>query len=200
MLFFVKILQKFVPYGLFSVFLLMRAFIKPSPIKRKRGCFFMFRKRISAILVAMCLLSLCITGANALVGAQPIPEQPQTEQPKSPLIGPGDTVITPFYDYTNTTNTAISIPASGLAVCTGVLMGYQGTTTKVSIYIYLQQYKSSGWTTIQSWSASYNTYKGTLQGTYNVPKGYTYRVMASYYAYNGAAYENIVRYSPEVKH
>ncbi len=101
--------------------------------------------------------------------------------------------------YTNTTKTTLSISTSGTATCTGSLTGYSGTTTKVEIFLYLQQYKNGAWSNVTgSWYSLFNTYKGTLQKTYGVAKGYQYRVKASYYAYSGSQFENIVKYSGTV--
>jgi hypothetical protein len=54
------------------------------------------------------------------------------------------------------------------------------------------------WTTIESWYKTFDSYKGMLEGTSSVSTGYFYRVKASYYAYCGSDYENIVNYSQTV--
>lgn len=108
--------------------------------------------------------------------------------------------ISPYYDYTNSTTTDIYISSSGEASATGSLTGYQDITTKVTINLYLQQYANGSWKTVDSWSETFNKYRGSLQGESTVSKGYKYRVKASYYAYSGSKYENIVSYSEEVKY
>ena len=111
------------------------------------------------------------------------------------------TVVTPKWSYVLTMNTNLSISSSGTAICTGKITGYSGTTTKVEIYLYLQQYKNGAWSTVSggSWYQLFNSYKGTLQKTKSgLAKGYQYRVRASYYAWSGSNSENIVDYSGTV--
>lgn len=109
-------------------------------------------------------------------------------------------VIVPMWDYTNYTNTTLTISGSGTATATGVITGYQNITTSVSIYLYLQQYKNDAWTTIDSWYETFDSYKGTLEETTSVSPCYSYRVKASYYAYCGSDYENIINYSQTVSY
>jgi len=54
------------------------------------------------------------------------------------------------------------------------------------------------WTTVDIWYETFDNYRGILEETASVPQGYTYRVKASYYAYCGPDYENIVNYSQTV--
>lgn len=109
----------------------------------------------------------------------------------------GNEMIAESALYISSTSTTLIISSSGTATCTGKVTGYQGTTTKVEIYLYLQQYKSGSWVTVQngSWYASFNTYQGTLQKQLGVTRGYQYRVKASYYAYSGSACESLTDYS-----
>jgi len=108
---------------------------------------------------------------------------------------------TPKWSYTATYDTRLSISPSGIATCTGSITGYQGTTTKVEIYLYLQQYKNGTWSTVSggSWYNLYNSYTGTLQKTKSgLAKGYQYRVRAAYYAWSGSNSESITAYSKTV--
>ena len=141
----------------------------------------MLKKQILSLALIVCLAFPCALTANAQAG------NAQT----------GSTVV-PYWSYTSSTRIGLTISAAGSATCEGVITGYQGITTKVSIYLYLQQYKNGNWTTINSWYNSFNSYRGSLAATAIVAKGYQYRVMASYYAYSGTNYENIVDYSDNV--
>lgn len=142
----------------------------------------MKRKRIFTLVLMICaLFSFSVNGlANT------------TEQD---FIG-----ISPRLSYISSTDTSLSISTSGNASGMAKINGYQGVTTKVETYLYLQQYKNGSWQTVESWSQTDNNYRGTLQGTCSVSKGYNYRVKASYYAYSGSSYENIVDYSGEVSY
>ena len=148
----------------------------------------MIRKKLLTLAMAICLMLSCTVAVNA---------QSYVE-PKTGMVNLVENVIAPYWSYTNYTNTLLSISTSGTATAVGIITGYQGITTSVSICLYLQQYKNGSWTTINSWYNSYSTYRGTLQGTASVLKGYQYRVQTSYYAYSGSSYENIVSYSSTV--
>lgn len=141
------------------------------------------RKCIVTLALALCVLLSFSTNAFAFA------------ENETPLVG-----ISPRWSYTSSTITDLSISTSGSATGTAKLTGYQGTTTKVITYLYLEQYANGSWSTIQSWSQTDDSYRATLQGTYNVSKGYKYRVKASYYAYSGSSSENIVAYSGEVSY
>lgn len=106
--------------------------------------------------------------------------------------------IAPRNAYTNKTVTSLSI-SSGTATCLTDIQGYRNITTKVQIFMYLQQYDTNKnkWVTIDSWSISKDSYRAAMTEESSVDRGYTYRIMASYYAYSGSDFENIVQYSPE---
>jgi len=107
------------------------------------------------------------------------------------------------WSYISARDTRLSISSSGTATCTGSVTGYPGTTTKVEIYLYLQQYKNGAWSTVSggSWYQLFNSYKGTLQKTKSgLASGYQYRLKASYYAWSGSNSENVVAYSSTVSH
>lgn len=111
------------------------------------------------------------------------------------------TTVMARYTYTRDIKTTLSISSSGTATATGNITGYQGTTTKVQIILYLQQYKDGKWQDVTSWTQTFNNYKGTLEDTYStVQKGYKYRVKSSYYAYCGNDYENVIDYSGEISY
>lgn len=109
-------------------------------------------------------------------------------------------VITPFYDYTNTTKTDLYISPNGLATATGSVTGYQGKTTKINMYLYLQRYDGINWVDTDNWSKSDENYRLTLTSTSYVSKGYTYRIKAYYYVYSGTDYESIIRYSNNISY
>ena len=90
--------------------------------------------------------------------------------------------------------------ASGEAKLTSIMYGKIGTTTKVTIHLYLQQYKDGKWIDYDDWIKSVNSVKCSLSETVSVPKGYTYRAKASCYAYAGSKSEHVIKYSSEGKY
>jgi len=94
------------------------------------------------------------------------------------------------YAYTNHVVTNLSI-ASNIAYIDASLSGYPGTTTKVEITAKLQKKTLLFfWSDVESWSGTFNTYRGSIYKAYGVSSG-TYRVVATYKAYSGSASETI---------
>jgi len=140
-------------------------------------------KKGISLLLAVLLLTM---GAFTVSAATP---------PELSEYIPGETPIENFM-YTSSTSTSISITSSGVVTGNASIIGYQGITTSVDIFLYIQQYKNGAWTTIGSWYKYTAAYYGGLQGQMSVPKGYSYRIKASYYANCGSSWENIISYSP----
>lgn len=88
---------------------------------------------------------------------------------------------------------------SGEANISAAVKGKAGKTTKVTIHLYLQQYKNGKWTDYDDWLESKNGTSLTVSKTVTVPKGYKYRAKASCYAYAGNNCEHVVKYSGEVQ-
>jgi len=104
--------------------------------------------------------------------------------------------------YTNLTATSISI-SGGQATCLGHITGYNGTTTKVEITLYLERKlaSSSSWSTYASGTKqTFNSYSGTYQMKKAVVSGYQYRTRAVYTAYAGSKSETITGYSNVVSY
>lgn len=88
---------------------------------------------------------------------------------------------------------------SGTATVSGNMNGKMGITTKVTIHLYLQQYKNGKWTDYDDWLESKNGTGLTVSKTVTVPTAYKYRAKASCYAYAGNNCEHVVKYSGEVQ-
>lgn len=97
--------------------------------------------------------------------------------------------ITPYMDYIAQANGTLYINSKGVATVDCDVYGYQGTTTRVGISADLQQYKSGRWVTIKTFTAESDSHRTSLSNTYNVTKGYTYRVQATIKAYSGSSVE-----------
>lgn len=89
---------------------------------------------------------------------------------------------------------------SGEATVSANVNGKPGVTTKVTIHLYLQQYKDGKWVDYDDWAKTEKGVNCTLSETVSVPKGYTYRAKASCYAYAGSKSEHVTKYSSEVKY
>lgn len=156
----------------------------------------MFRKKLLALAMAVCLSVTCGVFVNAQVLET---SESDREICKLDLAGGENMVINPCWAYINGTITTLSISGSGVATGTSKITGYSGTTTKVHITMTLQKKGFLGlfWTDVSQWSQTFNNYYGTLSKTYNVSGG-TYRVRAVYVAYRDSSSETITAYSSEV--
>lgn len=140
-----------------------------------------FMKKLVSFLICLVLLAVPSISLHASALEQQTKEEP--------------IAITPQYLYTSSTSTNIGI-SNSVATCLGSVIGYNGVTTKVHIYLYLQKLVNGSWTTCAQNNQVFNTYRGTFSMTPYVDRGGNqYRVKASYYVYSGSKYENIVSYS-----
>lgn len=105
--------------------------------------------------------------------------------------------IQPCYEFTSDNKENLLI-SSDKAVCESKLTGYSGTTTKITIKMSLEKKVLWWWSEQTSWTATFNSYRGSLSKSYGVGGG-TYRVKAVYTVYSGTQSETITGYSQEVK-
>lgn len=108
-------------------------------------------------------------------------------------------IIAPMADNYRSVYADLKI-TSGEATVSAKMNGKIGITTKVTIHLYLQQYKDGKWVDYDDWTKTEKGVNCTLSETVSVPKGYTYRAKASCYAYAGSKSEHVTKYSAEVKY
>ena len=108
-------------------------------------------------------------------------------------------IIAPIADNYRSVYADLKI-TSGEATVSAKMNGKIGITTKVTIHLYLQQYKDGKWVDYDDWTKTEKGVNCTLSETVSVPKGYTYRAKASCYAYAGSKSEHVIKYSAEVKY
>ena len=103
----------------------------------------------------------------------------------APVSATEDTTISPRFTYISSTATGFRIDTEpGIAVCYAKCETYSESET-IKIVGSLQQYKSSKWTQIYSWTVT-GTGVAILDRLRAVSKGYNYRFVATYYIYNSA--------------
>lgn len=145
----------------------------------------MICKKRFYVAVLICLVSILALGSPMAATGQAAPDK---------LVFSGITP-SPMFLYINRVTTSLSIQTNGTATATGSLIGYQGLTDEVWIYLDLEIYIDGSWQTYDSWSQIYYSYRGTLQKTSMVVHGYNYRVRGYYYAWVGNQYEYTTGYS-----
>ena len=145
----------------------------------------MICKKRMYLAVLICLVLMLALGSPMSAIEQVIPESLAES-----AINPS-----PMFVYINRISTSMSIQTNGLATATGSLTGYQGITDEVWIYLYLEAYFNGSWVICDSWSQTFYSYRGVLQGSSYISHGTNYRVRGSYYAWDGGDYEHAIGYS-----
>jgi hypothetical protein len=97
-------------------------------------------------------------------------------------------IISPMFTYIFRAEAQIYINSSGKATAITDVFGNKSVTSTRAI-VRLQQLRDEGWVTIRSWTETSNTRFLNFAGTYNVPKGYYYRVQSTVTAYSGSQSE-----------
>lgn len=82
--------------------------------------------------------------------------------------------IEPRMTYISTYNVQLSISDNGIATIMGTVTGRIGVT-QTSVKVTLQKSVSGTWTDVESWEASSDSRKASVDTTYQVSRG-TYRV------------------------
>jgi len=139
----------------------------------------MKRKRIVTV-ISVCIAMLCST-ASAFATISEVPEAGV---------------------YANnylSASASISL-SSGTATVSGKITGIAGQTTKTSVHLYLQQYKSGSWQTVKDWTSTGSTMSRSLSKSKSVTKGYKYRAKAVCQAYVGSKVEKVTKYSKTVSY
>ena len=102
--------------------------------------------------------------------------------------------------YHTSAKATLSISSTGVSTATGEITGVLGVTTKTTVHLYLQQYKSGKWVDVDDWLVSETSDSTFVSKSVSVEKGYKYRAKASCYAYAGSKSEHVTKYSAEVKY
>lgn len=92
--------------------------------------------------------------------------------------------------YISTTSENITI-SNGVATCTASARA-SSAIDEIRIVSKLQFYQSNTWLTLQTFSETSYTYYSSLVGTYNVSRGYSYRLVTTYQAYIGGVLEETI--------
>lgn len=143
----------------------------------------MWRKSILVALVGV----LSVTGASSIYAKDIV----NTNE---------NSTIVPYMDYINDATVGLKITSDGEAQVRSSIVGYSSSVDKVKIEATLQQYKNGRWVALKTWSKSYGSHKGNLGETYQVSKGYSYRVVTKFTAYSGSKTETQTVTGSEVKY
>lgn len=131
------------------------------------------KKAMSVFLGLAMLVTMAVS-----VGAAPSDETTENEQIE----------VTPRYSFTNSTKTYISSKIDDnnteVLIVQGSVTGYRGITTKIIIDLELQKLEGNDWVTINNWSQTFNSHRGTLEQTTFATSG-TYRTFATYTVFGG---------------
>lgn len=121
-------------------------------------------KQILAAILAIAILSAMVLPVSAAV--------------------PEETVASPRYSYIQSASVNLIInDETGMATCTSSC--YASSEYVVYIDCMLQRYSGSSWTTLRTWIKSAKRY-ASIEETWKVYSGYTYRVYSTFRIYNAS--------------
>jgi hypothetical protein len=141
-------------------------------------------KRFCTVVLLCMLVVLC--GGSPIMAIDQVPNSELSSSGINP---------SPMFMYINQIYTSMYIQTYGDTTAVGSIIGIQGLTDEVWIFLYLERYINGSWQTYACWSKTFYSYRGYLEGTRVVPRGYSYRVRGSYYAWVGSNYEQVTGYS-----
>lgn len=99
--------------------------------------------------------------------------------------------VTPAWTYILDVWQVFDISSSGRAEIATLMDTKNGDTDSLKIVSNLQQLQNGSWTTIKSWTRTTEATLLTLEATWYVYKGYSYRLVTSYYAYSQGDVESV---------
>ena len=154
------------------------------------------RKKFVAILMSMLILTLSI-GSISFANNSQIEDNNDFMEDEYHVEG---TPNLSRWSYTNSTSEGLHIN-NGSATMTSSVTGYNGTTTKIEIYFYLQKYSGGTWKNIKTYKDTVHSWYAVKEHTYtsstDITHGYKYRLRCTYYVYSGRSYEHFMEYTDE---
>ena len=130
-------------------------------------------KKILCLVLAMVTMLSCSTGVFALSNDKSVNEEAGL-----------------FYLYTSSVSSTISI-SSKTATCKSTVVGKSGVTTKIVITQRLQKKSGDSWTSVQSWTKTFNQTSAVYTNTKSSLASGTYRTRTIAKVYKGTAYETV---------
>ena len=148
------------------------------------------------LLKIMLAVSIFVLSISSVAMASPIEDNNDFMEDEYHVEG---TPNLSRWSYTSSYSIYMGI-VNGTAIMDSTVTGYNGVTTKIEIYFYLQQYYDGGWKNYKTWKDTINDISAVVEHTYSVPRGYKYRLRCSYYVYSGRSYDHFMAYSNEVSY
>jgi hypothetical protein len=140
----------------------------------------MYKRLVAWIILLSIMFTLGATGASAQISESGIHQEG----------------VYPNYLAIKNTSIYLSISTSGKATCSASLSTWGGYGC--GIILDLQQYKNGEWETVKSWTSTSEGMYTSINKEIYVPKGYTYRLKAFFYAtQNGDIVDSTTIYSSE---
>jgi hypothetical protein len=149
----------------------------------KQGVIIEMKKRL--ILSALICLVMALAFTNPVLALDKSISTELSDIDDSPSIR---------FTYIYSTSTGLNRTDTGI-VSSGYIYAYPDLVDEVWIYLYLERYESGSWVVVGSKYKHFDSHRGYLEYFKAVPKGYYYRVRASYYAWSGSNYEQHTDYS-----
>jgi len=96
--------------------------------------------------------------------------------------------ISPMWAQFISIDNDITIQSNGQALMSASFE-VRSNVQKVIISSYLQRYENDSWTTIKYWTEEFQDDIGFWSESYYVTKGYNYRLVTYFHAYDGTSWE-----------
>ena len=119
------------------------------------------------LLKIMLAVSIFVLSISSVAMASPIEDNNDFMEDEYHVEG---TPNVSRWSYTSSYSLDMSI-VNGNAIMYSTVTGYNGVTTKIEIYFYLQQYYDGGWKNYKTWKDTVNDMNAVVEHTYAVPKG-----------------------------
>lgn len=143
-------------------------------------------KRLFALLLCFSLLLSAVPAAFA-AGAKP-------------LALPTEPEITPLWEQISSARAVLSVNESGRATVYCSAQGTASSTTKVKIEAKLQRSWGLFWITEETFTVEKDSHIASINESYTVESGHTYRIKATVTVYNGTDSESATVKSNEVEY
>lgn len=116
------------------------------------------------------------------------------------MVADDVTEISPCMDDIDQATARLSVDSAGNAAISCRVYSRSGTTMRVTISAKLQRYVNGEWDTLKIFTVESDSFWVSLDDSYKVSKGYTYRVRKTFRADNDSSMETRIVISTEVKH
>ncbi len=109
----------------------------------------------------------------------------------SAAVIPDGSIAAPYYLYTNSITTTLSVSSNNEASCRTTISGNSDTATKIVVTQYLEKKNGNSWDEVTKWTDTFNSWWCNCTNSYTITESGTYRLRSVAKVYSGSKYENV---------